>query len=185
MTTKSASFTTRITPTTLYLMTGNIPGLHSMQSLKKSVWAAFVSDNWTLLTLHKFCVYLRSSFALIELQHWRRRLYVFFPDDSLTLVDFLHMMPQFGRSLQELSLIANKVMDEIYETLGHLAYNHRSSMADKSWTKRNGWCGPWSRSCTSKLLGICWWHGKYQKNMFLYCNPLFLISCLSPHLFQS
>ena len=30
------------------------------------------------------------------------------------------MMPQFGRSPQELSLIANKLMDEIYETHGHL-----------------------------------------------------------------
>lgn len=177
-----------ITLTKLYLITGNILGLHSMQS----IWAAFVSDNWTFLTLHKFCGYLRSSFALIELQHWRRRLYVFFPDDSLTLVDFLDMMPQFGRSLQELSLIANKVMDEIYETLGHLGYNHRSSMADKSWTNRNGWCCPWSRSCTSKLLGICRRHGKYQKKMFLHCNPLFLTSCtgkittcFSPHLFQS
>ena len=30
------------------------------------------------------------------------------------------MITQFGRSLQELSLIANKVMDEIYEQHGHL-----------------------------------------------------------------
>ncbi|KAK2558739.1 hypothetical protein P5673_018947 [Acropora cervicornis] len=43
-----------------------------------------------------------------------------------------YMMPQFGRSPQELSLIANKMMDEIYETLGHLTDNHRSSIADKS-----------------------------------------------------
>lgn len=33
---------------------------------------------------------------------------------------YVDMMPQFGRSPQELSLIANKVMDEIYETHGHL-----------------------------------------------------------------
>jgi len=33
---------------------------------------------------------------------------------------YVDMMPQFGRSPEELSLIANKVIDEIYETHGHL-----------------------------------------------------------------
>ena len=37
-------------------------------SLLSTRFVAF-SDNWTFLTLHKICGYLRSSFALIELQH--------------------------------------------------------------------------------------------------------------------
>lgn len=33
---------------------------------------------------------------------------------------YVHIMPQFGRSPQELSLIANKVVNEIYTLHGHL-----------------------------------------------------------------
>ena len=44
---------------------------------------------------------------------------------------YVDMMPQFGRSPQELSLIANKVMDEIYETHGHLL-----STIDHPWLTR-------------------------------------------------
>ncbi|KAK2552354.1 hypothetical protein P5673_026427 [Acropora cervicornis] len=36
---------------------------------------------------------------------------------------YVDLTPQFGRSPQELSLIANKVMDQIYETHGHLVAN--------------------------------------------------------------
>ena len=42
---------------------------------------------------------------------------------------YVDLTPQFGRSPQESSLIANKVMDEIYEMHGHLVANIRSPIS--------------------------------------------------------
>ena len=76
------------------------------------------------------------------------------------------MITQFGRSPQELSLIANKVMDEIYEQHGHLlttldhpwlTRQRLREMADAVYAKLEG-------CCPSKLLGVCRWHCKLCRN---------------------
>ena len=109
---------------------------------------------------------------------------------------YVDMMPQFGRSPQELSLIANKVMDEIYEMHGHLL-----TTIDHPWLTRAK-----LREMADAVhevgaaLPNCWGFVDATvniRNKSFYtasrsCNLPFLtprtgkiITCLSPHLFQS
>ena len=109
---------------------------------------------------------------------------------------YVDMMPQFGRSPQELSLIANKVMDEIYETHGHLL-----TTIDHPWLTRAKLremadavheVGAALPNCWGFVDGTVNIRKKCFYTAFRSCNPPFLtprtrkiITCLSPHLFQS